>query len=90
MENESTHKAGVFNALATAIDNYAWITASLLKEKFGTIDDEEEYKSIQQEVVEYVESEEFKESSRQAEIKIFKNIIATAVAELEVLTDGDD
>lgn len=83
-------KGELFNTLATAIDGYAWVAANTLKEKFGTIDDEEEYKAIEQEVVDYAESEEFKQLVTDKEILLLEEIIKVSSAALEALTNGND
>lgn len=83
-------KEEIFNKLATAVDAYAWVSANTLKEKFGTIDDEEEYKKIEQEVVDYVESDEFKELVKQKELSLFDDIATVALTAMQELRDGNN
>lgn len=85
-----SHKEEVFNTLATLIDSYAWVTANTLKEKFGVIDSEEEYEKIKEEVVDYVESQEFKDKVHNAEVDILQRIGEAVINELEVLSNGND
>jgi len=87
---EQENKAELFNKLATAVDKYAWVSASLLKEKFGTIDDEEEYKKVEQEVVDDASSVGFKEAVRTTEIGILEDIITTATTTIRELQNGDN
>jgi hypothetical protein len=88
MNNEA--KEELFNKLATAVDAYAWVAANTLKEKFGVVDDEEEYKKIEQDVVDYVESDEFKEKVKAAEISILDDIATVALTGLQELRHGDN
>lgn len=83
-------KEEIFNKLATSIDAYAWVTANTLKDKFGTIDDEEEYKKIEEEVVDYVESDEFKELVKQREMSILDDIATVALTTMQELRDGNN
>lgn len=84
-------KAETFNTLATAIDSFAWVSANTLKEKFGTIDDEEEYKKIEQEVVDYAQSDEFKEIVAKKEFEILQEIANTAIECMrECVEDTED
>lgn len=83
-------KAEVFNKLATAIDSFAWVAANTLKEKFGVVDDEEEYKKIESEVVDYVESDEFKNKVKATELEILTEIATVAQAATEALQNGND
>lgn len=87
---EQERKAEVFNELATAIDSFAWVSANTLKAKFGVIDDEEEYKKVQEEVVAYAESQEFADKVREAELAIMDDIVSTALKALEELKNGND
>jgi hypothetical protein len=80
-------KAEVFSALATNVDSYAWVMSTVLKEKFGTVDSEEEYEKIAEEVAAYSESDEFKAKCAEAEIYTLNNIVAIALAELKELED---
>ena len=86
----SGRKEEVFNTLATLVDNYAWVTANTLKDKFGVVDDEEEYEKIKEQVVDYVESQEFKDKVTETEIDILQKIGEAVIAELGVLADGND
>ena len=83
-------KAEIFNELATAIDSFAWVSFNLLKAKFGVIDDEEEYKKVEQDVVDYAASIEFADKVKEAEIKILNDITATALKAIRELEDGND
>lgn len=83
-------KEEIFNKLATAVDAYAWVSANTLKDKFGTVDDEEEYKKIEQEVVDYVESDEFMQLVKEKEIAIMEEIVSTALTAMQELEDGND
>jgi hypothetical protein len=60
-----------------------------LKDKFGVVDNEEEYEKIKEEVVDYVESQEFKDKVTETEIDILQKIGEAVVAELGVLADGN-
>lgn len=82
---EQDRKSILFETLATNVESYAWVASTVLKEKFGTIDDEEEYKKIAEEVVDYSQSEEFKSICTNKEIGILETIVATAIEELRVL-----
>lgn len=68
------NKENIFNELATAVDSYAWVQSNTLKEKFGTIDSEEEYQKVEADVLAYVESKEFRNKVVQEEIAILNNI----------------
>ena len=83
-------KAELFNELATAIDAFAWVSANTLKAKFGVVDDEEEYKKIEQEVVDYASSSEFADKVRESEVLIMQGIVDTALKAVRELEDGND
>ena len=80
-------KAQVFNGLATNVDAYAWVMSTVLKEKFGTVDSEEEFEKIAEEVAAYAESDEFKAKAAEAEIYILNTIVSIALNELKELED---
>ncbi|WMM95586.1 hypothetical protein CRP143_gp21 [Roseobacter phage CRP-143] len=83
-------KAEIFNELATSIDSFAWVSSNTLKAKFGVVDDEEEYKKIEQEVVDYAASAEFAGKVKESEIVILNAIAATALKAVQELEDGND
>lgn len=83
-------KAEIFNNLAVSLDSFAWVSANTLKAKFGVVDDEEEYKKIEQEVVDYAASEEFLNKVRESEISILEGIVTTALSAMRELEDGDN
>lgn len=83
-------KAEIFNKLATSIDSFAWVSANLLKAKFGIVDDEEEYKKIQEQVVDYAQSQEFKDTVQQHELDILAGISETALNAMQELTNGNN
>ena len=88
VENDNqARKAKVFNELASSLDTYAWVTANKLKEKFGTIDDEEEYKKIEEEVIEYSKSSYFLDEVKKEEVTILNTIVGLVEAELKVLNE---
>jgi hypothetical protein len=83
-------KAELFNKLATSIDAFAWVAANTLKDKFGTIDDEEEYKKIEQDVVDYTQSDEFSEKVVATELSILDDIATAALTGMKELRDGNN
>lgn len=87
---EQDRKAEIFNDLATGIDSFAWVSSNLLKAKFGVVDDEEEYKKIEQEVVDYARSIEFADKVKESEITILNSIVSTALKAIRELEDGND
>ena len=87
---EQKRKEELFNELASAVDAYAWVSANLLKDKFGVVDSEEEYEKIKEEVVDYVASEEFKELVKNTEKEILDSIIVAAQTTIRELEDGND
>ena len=80
-------KAQVFEGLASNVENYAWVTSTVLKQKFGVVDSEEEFEKIKDEVAAYAESDEFKAKAAEEEIYLLNNIVSIALHELEELED---
>lgn len=87
---EQERKAEIFNELATAIDSFAWVSSTVLKAKFGVVDDEEEYKKIEQDVVDYAQSEDFASKVQEAEVSILEGIVSTALSAMQELRDGNN
>lgn len=80
-------KAQVFEGLASNVENYAWVTSTVLKQKFGVVDSEEEFEKIKEEVESYSQSAEFKAKVAQEEIFLLNNIVSIALHELKELED---